>query len=74
MITALSSESAVPYRSAKAPDIWADEDAAEDVGFMPHTVCRRQEGTPGVQTLTEDRACLLYTSRAHSILCDERLL
>ena len=56
MITALSSESAVPYRSAKAPDIWADEDAAEDVGFMPHTVCRRQEGTPGVQTLPEDRA------------------
>ena len=40
----------------KAPDIWADEDAAEDVGFMPHTVCRRQEGTPGVQTLPEDRA------------------
>ena len=56
MITALSSESTVPYRSAKAPDIWADEDAAEDVGFMPHTVCRRQEGTPGVQTLPEDRA------------------
>ena len=23
---------------------------------MPHTVCRRQEGTPGVQTLPEDRA------------------
>ena len=56
MITALSSESAVPYRSAKAPDIWADEDAAEDVGFMPHTVCRRQEGAPGVQALLEDRA------------------
>ena len=56
MLTALSSESTVPYRSAKAPDIWADEDAAEDVGFMPHTVCRRQEGTPGVQTLPEDRA------------------
>ena len=34
----------------------AAEDAAEDVGFMPHTVCRRQEGTPGVQTLPEDRA------------------
>ena len=56
MITALSGESAVPYRSAKAPDIWADEDAAEYVGFMPHTVCRRQEGTPGVQDPRSDRA------------------
>ena len=33
-----------------------DRDAAEDVGFMPHTVCRRQEGAPGVQALPEDRA------------------
>ena len=23
-------------------------------GFMPHTVCRRQEGAPGVQALLED--------------------
>lgn len=50
MITTLSSESPVPYRAAKAPDIWADEDA-DDAALAPRTAAPHREPENGAQAL-----------------------